>query len=146
MRRLGWSLIPALLLAACSTPATPAPTRLELAAGTYQAQGQTTIGTALLLRVLENSASPKADVQVSIRGPEGWNGNQPLTVTFRAGEPLYWQVRSDVAARAGVYTASATVGGQALSRASGAVSLSSTLPVPGNVRVTGNSNQTFTLA
>lgn len=134
----------ALLLASCTTTPAPDSSTLDFAAGTYTIQGTATPGTALLLRLMPGGTRPTEDVQVTVTGPAGWNEGAPLTLTYRANEPVFWSLRT-IAAVSGTYTATAQVGGKTYT-ASTSVDATSRLDVPGNVMVAESANQSFTVS
>lgn len=133
----------ALLLASCNTVQSPN-NAVQFSAGTYNVQGNATPGTALLLRLMPGGARPTQDVPVTVTGPSGWNSGAPLTLTYRANEPVFWSLRT-TAAVSGTYTATVQVSGQTYT-ATTSVDASSRLDVPGNVMVTESANQSFTVS
>ena len=142
-------LTPALLLAACgNTPSSPKPAAatVQIAAGTYNVQGNDVPGTSLLLRVkLSDGTAPTQDVPVTITGPSGWNGDQPLVVMYTAGEDFDWFLRTKVAAVAGAYKASAQLEDKTYSATSASVDIAKKLDIPAELAFSEGANQSVTL-
>ncbi|WP_420594443.1 hypothetical protein [Deinococcus sp.] len=142
------AVLPALFLAACGNTSAPkSATAIQLSAGTFNAEGEDVLGTALLLRVqLPDGTAPKQDVPVTITGPSGWNGDQPLTVMYPANESIFPSLDFRVAAVGGIYNASVQVAGQTSSDTSSSVDVNSKLSVPGMVTVSEAANQSVAVA
>lgn len=136
-----------LLLSGCGLLPTPNEGVVQLSAGTFNVQGQSTLGTALLLRVvLPNGAPPTQDVQVTITGPSGWNSGKPLTMTYPANEYATWALLGTAPAMNGSYSATIQAEGRAFSTTSASIDTASKLGVPGNVTVAQGANQTLTVS
>ena len=86
---------------------------LEVTGGTFN-EGLTNPGAALLVRLRgPNGQPPEVGTTITVKGPEGFNANNPLTGTYRANQAFDWTV-SRVAPVPGTYTVTATVGGETL--------------------------------
>ena len=141
------AVLPALFLAACGNTSAPkSATAIQLSAGTFNAEGEDVLGTALLLRVqLPDGTAPKQDVPVTITGPSGWNGDQPLTVLYPANERIFSSSALQVAAVAGAYQASAQLEGKPYSATSANIDISSKLAISSAVTVSEAANQSVSV-
>jgi hypothetical protein len=70
--------------------------------------------TAFALLPYDSSTIPTSDVSVSVTGPEGWNGNRPLTFTVTKGEftPEVVRLLPTIPLVSGMYKATALVNGK----------------------------------
>lgn len=85
--------------------------------GTYN-NGTRTTGTFFLLLFQFPENSPEQDVTLAVRGPTGWNGNQPFTTTLEQAsvDGNWWTIpRTGIAAVAGNYTLEVRVNNQTYS-------------------------------
>ena len=98
----------------------PVTLRLEGAVGTYMQQEaigskDSSLGTVFILKLEDSDgALPTEDAAVTISGPEGWNGSQPLTFEYPAES--YWVIAPEVDAPpvTGSYQVELTLGEEML--------------------------------
>ncbi|HEU4740673.1 MAG TPA: fibronectin type III domain-containing protein [Meiothermus sp.] len=85
--------------------------------GTYN-NGTRTTGTFFLLLFQFPENSPQQDVPLTVRGPSGWNSNQPFTTTLEQAsvDGNWWTIpRTGIAAVSGNYTLEVRVNHQTYS-------------------------------
>ena len=88
---------------------------LQAAGGTYRNAAAGTIGTALLVRLRRPDGTlVGVNIQLTVDGPPGWNGNQLLELTYPAGlqRQFYTLTQAPVT---GTYTIDGTVAGEPVS-------------------------------
>ena len=77
---------------------------MQAAGGTYSVSGQSKKGTAFALRYSsETGQANGTPFNISISGPDGWNNNQPLAITYPANSGGFG-FTSDAQAVSGTYT------------------------------------------
>ncbi len=105
---------------------------IQAAGGTFRNAAAGTIGTAIMIRLQNPDTTLLTNpVNVSIQGPAGWNGDQPLTISYPAGlvRQFYTVAPAPVT---GSYMANVTVAGLPSSAAFN-VNASVVLDAPANV-------------
>ena len=118
---------PVAVVDGCAAPATaaaaagivprtaPSCDALQAAGGTYRNAAAGTMGTAFLVRLRTPDGELLAsNVTLSLTGPGGWNGGQPLALTYPAGSARQFFGLAP-APVTGMYTVDATVDGEPLS-------------------------------
>jgi streptogramin lyase len=77
---------------------------MQAAGGTYSISGQNKKGTAFALRYSsETGQASGTPFNISVTGPDGWNNNQPLAITYPANSNGFG-FTSDAQAVSGTYT------------------------------------------
>lgn len=119
---------------------------LEAVGGTRTDWNGTRPGTAFLARFRKADGSgPAGMVDFSLKGPAGWNGDQPLAVAGIAGYDgfVYPTTRGNIAAVSGSYTLSASAEGQEYSYTF-SIDASKTLAAPASIAASAASSSGVT--